>query len=167
MDTMKRHSAANSMGAISSLRTHAPFHNTLVTIGHGSPIASGETRALRTPPSSVASEGSLGYTTATMFDFQAGLAKTVIALEMKIDHLSERFSALEGAIGSMLHSSSVALLREDVSDEHLKQEIKQHFVDHDGETLYPSDISDALNVDYDRVEKLIGEMAEDGKIKRV
>jgi len=54
----------------------------------------------------------------------------------------------------------------DVSYEQAKKEVDSFFSDHSGETIYPSDVADVLNLSYLLVEEIIEELKDEGKIRR-
>ena len=53
-----------------------------------------------------------------------------------------------------------------VSRAQAKKEIKAYFEKHDGETVFPSDVAEALTLDYDLVVELIDELETNGQIAK-
>lgn len=47
-----------------------------------------------------------------------------------------------------------------------KNEIRAYFAQHDGQVVYPSDIAEKLNLDYDSVLAAINELEKEGKIAK-
>lgn len=48
----------------------------------------------------------------------------------------------------------------------VKKEIRAHFAQHDGQVIYPSDIAEDLNLDYDSVLAAINELEKEGKVSK-
>lgn len=48
----------------------------------------------------------------------------------------------------------------------VKKEIRAHFAQHDGQVIYPSDIAEDLNLDYDSVLAVINELEKEGKVSK-
>lgn len=53
----------------------------------------------------------------------------------------------------------------DLSREQAKKEVRAFFKAHHGETIYPSDVMEALSLDYDLVYEICEELEQEGKIK--
>ena len=54
----------------------------------------------------------------------------------------------------------------DISREQAKTEVTKYFKDHHGETVYPSDIAEALNLSYLIIEEIIEELENEGQVGR-
>lgn len=76
----------------------------------------------------------------------------------KIKVLEQRIAELQG------DAEPFAL--KTMSANELKKAIKAFFERHHGETIYPSDVSDELGVDYERVARVIDQLEKDGQIER-
>ncbi len=48
----------------------------------------------------------------------------------------------------------------------VKKEIRAHFAQHDGQVIYPSDIAENLNLDYDSVLIAINELEKENKVSK-
>jgi len=97
----------------------------------------------------------------------------ITELTMEISRLRESINAMEQRLATIekrFHSIDV---REHVAPRSAKARaaaksaIRALFSENDGETIYPSDVSHALNLDYDFVTQMIDELEADGKIKKV
>ena len=53
-----------------------------------------------------------------------------------------------------------------VSKTQAKREIRAHFAQHDGQVVYPSDIAEDLNLDYDLVSVAINELEKEGRVSK-
>lgn len=51
-----------------------------------------------------------------------------------------------------------------MSDHDAKIAIAQYFKDHDGESIYPSDIAAALRLDYQQAKSVMNELLKEGAI---
>jgi hypothetical protein len=91
----------------------------------------------------------------------ADLSKEISELANAINRLENTLSSLEKRIEALpLMPRPVRTL----SEEDAKKEIKSFFEANHGEILYPSDVSDALNLDYEFVERIVWELENEGKI---
>jgi hypothetical protein len=92
----------------------------------------------------------------------ASLTASVRELHEAVNSLKHEMTALREQLESV-----VALAGQrpsEVSDDDAKREIKEYFESLDGETLYPSEISESLNLDYDQVVRTLRDLVEDGEI---
>lgn len=93
------------------------------------------------------------------------LAKEVAGLRQAIEGLSARIADMDC---SAHRGNPLADVRKPrVSDDTAKQAIKAYFNQRHGETLFPSDVADHLQIDYDTTVRLIGELERDGRVARV
>ena len=82
------------------------------------------------------------------------LATAITDLRKQISTLSEKLEAvMAGAVSTRA-----------ISDDDARKEIKGYFEELHGETIYPSDIADALNLEYEMVVRLIQELCDAGEI---
>lgn len=63
------------------------------------------------------------------------------------------------------NSAEEMLQLREIPREQAKEEIRKFFQDHHGEAIYPSDILEALHLDYDLVYEICEELEKEGKIK--
>lgn len=75
--------------------------------------------------------------------------------------ITTRIEALEERLDSL--SAPTTQVRQ-ISAAEAKQEIKTLFEERHGEVLFPSDIADELNLEYDFVIVLLAELENEGKI---
>jgi hypothetical protein len=110
-------------------------------------------------PFTLAGNGDLSYSVNVSI---ADLAKEISELAAAIKRLETTLISLEKTIteGVPLTPRPVRTL----SDKDAKKEIKKFFEANDGETLYPSDVSEVLNLDYEFVERIVWELENEGKI---
>jgi hypothetical protein len=52
----------------------------------------------------------------------------------------------------------------ELADNDARREIKDYFESLHGEVVYPSEIADHLNLDYEQVAKLVQDLVDDGEI---
>lgn len=78
----------------------------------------------------------------------------------RITTLEREVAELRNAVG--LASPEVR----EISRAQAIKEIKSYFEQHDGETLFPSDLSEALDLDYDLVVELIDKLETKGQIAK-
>jgi regulator of replication initiation timing len=96
---------------------------------------------------------------------------SVFYLDLKAENASLRMEnqtlrkELENTQTPGSDPESVVDCRE-ISHEQAKKEVDSFFSDHSGETIYPSDVADALNLSYLLVEEIIEELEDEGKIRR-
>lgn len=77
----------------------------------------------------------------------------------------DRIAALEGEVAEL--RTAVGLEEPEIrsiSPVQGKKEIKAYFEKHDGETVFPSDVAEALALDYDLVVELVNELETKGQI---
>jgi hypothetical protein len=91
----------------------------------------------------------------------ANLTKEISELAAAIQRLEATLASLEKQIAEAMPLSPPVRT---VSDGDAKKEIKQFFEASHDETLYPSDIADVLNLNYELVERLVWELENEGKI---
>ena len=96
-------------------------------------------------------------TIETLQKIQAQQKELEITLKEQQEELNRIKKEVEGFIIEEI------TLRE-ISSGQAKTEIKQYFKEHDGETIYPSDIVEALNIDYLEIEKAFEELKNEGLI---
>lgn len=82
--------------------------------------------------------------------------------------LTDRLRALEATVASLqfervLKTAAVVQTRA-LSAKETKAEIKAYFEENHGNTIYPSDVADALAFEYDTVVRMIEELESDGEI---
>lgn len=53
----------------------------------------------------------------------------------------------------------------DIPRDQAKEEVRAFFESHHGETIYPSDVMEALSLDYDLVYEICEELEKEGNIK--
>jgi hypothetical protein len=94
------------------------------------------------------------------------LMREMAQLREAIEALTERL-AVQEHISEQIAPISIKPRARPMSDEKAKTKIKEHFENHHGEVVYPSDIADELRLDYDRARRLISELEADGQIARV
>jgi len=66
-----------------------------------------------------------------------------------------------------INSAEEVLEIREIPRKQAKDEIRAFFKSHDGETIYPSDIMEALALDYDLVYEICEELEEEGKVKSI
>ncbi len=103
--------------------------------------------------------------------FSPGAAESLEVIHAVVEQNRQRD---RGRIESL--EREVAELREAVgldrpaprkaSKTQVKKEIRAHFAQHDGQVIYPSDIAEDLNLDYDSVLAAINELEKEGKIAK-
>jgi hypothetical protein len=93
------------------------------------------------------------------------LANEVAQLRTAIDALSERIAEMN--LSAHSRRSAKDIPERGISDAVAKEEIKAYFEQRHGETVYPSDVAEDLDLDYDRTIRLIGELESDGRVARV
>ena len=96
-------------------------------------------------------------TIETLQKIQAQQKELEITLKEQQEELNRIKKEVEGFIIEGI------TLRE-ISPGQAKTEIKQYFKEHDGETIYPSDIVEALSIDYLETEKAFEELKNEGLI---
>jgi hypothetical protein len=89
------------------------------------------------------------------------LAEKVAGLTSEIADLRKQLSALSEQLEAVMAATAAT---RDIPDEDAKKEIKEYFEEYHGETIYPSEISDTLHLDYDLVIRLIQELCDAGEI---
>lgn len=95
----------------------------------------------------------------------AKLTEEITKLRTAIEGLSERIAEMNAPNDD--RSGAERIPRAGISEDSAKQAIKAYFEARHGDTVYPSDVADALNLDYDNVVRLIGELERDGRVARV
>jgi DNA-binding MarR family transcriptional regulator len=93
------------------------------------------------------------------------LADEVARLRAAIEALSEHIAGLDSWEG--IRHATISNAQQSLGDDAAKQEIKAYFEKRHGETVYPSDVADELNLDYDSAVRLIGELEQDGSVARI
>ena len=78
----------------------------------------------------------------------------------RIEELERNVAKLQGAVS--LDRPAPRKL----SKAQAKNEIRAYFAQHDGQVVYPSDIAEKLNLDYDSVLAAINELEKEGKIAK-
>ena len=83
--------------------------------------------------------------------------------------LKAKNADLEEEIAAMQANYAEAEVLEirDIPRDQAKQEIKDYFEAHHGEDIYPSDVMEALFLDYDLISELCNELQREGKIERL
>jgi len=119
-----------------------------------------------TVSSSVGAEVVSQFTVSSLFQFHAASLKEFAKLGTKVDDIVERLANIEAKVEA-LTEPEVQEIRSDVTDDVAKAEIRQFFSDHDGSSIYPSDVARALSLDYWLVSRLIDVLEEEGKISKV
>lgn len=124
------------------------------------------------PPShAVALPPVTGPTSTVVYD--RSIMQAIESLSNKIDALNSRFAQLEKTIDALMNvlseddSERGVLLRDNIDDRTISEEIRNYFSDNDGEVIYPSDVATALAIDYERAVKLIEFLVRDGKIRKI
>jgi hypothetical protein len=90
------------------------------------------------------------------------LSASIDALKQSIDELKKEVASLTNQLEAV--TAQLTAKPREISDEAAKTEIKQYFESLDGDVIYPSDVADDLNIDYDTVARLIQELVADGQI---
>lgn len=83
------------------------------------------------------------------------------SLQEDLRVLSQRMTAIEKEKAEL----PVIELR-DLTNAKAKDEIRGYFELHDGETIYPSDVAEALMIDYDQVKMLLMQLEADGAVEK-
>jgi hypothetical protein len=86
------------------------------------------------------------------------LYNEIIRLRRENQQLREQVAAMK------TNNAEILEIRE-VSKKQAKKEIRKFFKDHHGEQIYPSDIMEALAIDYDLVYEICEELEKSGEIK--
>jgi len=100
---------------------------------------------------------------------QYSVNASITDLSKEISELSAAIQRLEATLASLERkiTEAMPLMSRPVrtlSNEDAKREIKEFFEANHEEILYPSDVSDALNLDYEFVERIVWELENEGKI---
>jgi len=89
-----------------------------------------------------------------------------LQLKMENAELKAENTALKEKVASMQANSAGELLEiREIPREQAKKEIKAYFEAHHGQNIYPSDLMDALRLDYNLVWELCNELEKEEKIK--
>lgn len=94
-----------------------------------------------------------------------GMEADVKSVRKEVDFLKKEMSELKSMIAGLVPKDRVIEVRE-VSPEDARKEIQQYFEAYGGDVIYPSDVAEALNLDYLMVNEIMEEFFNDGKIRR-
>lgn len=83
-------------------------------------------------------------------------------LKSMVGQLTAQVSALRSELIKATAESEVRSL----PDVEARREIKEYFTTNHGLDIFPSDVAEALNLDYETVTRLLGELENDGEIAR-
>ena len=92
------------------------------------------------------------------------LNRNIVNLIPAIEALTDRINALELRLQEI--SSPTNEIRR-VDDEQARREIKELFDTKHGETIFPSEVAEELQLDYDTVTRLLSDLENEGQIKSV
>jgi Mg2+ and Co2+ transporter CorA len=93
------------------------------------------------------------------------LSREVSELKWAVENLTDHLiAAEERGANSRRRAKSIQVQQ---SDRDIKKMIKKFFEKRHGETIYPSDIADELQMDYDRIVRLVRDLENDGKIAKI
>jgi len=90
-------------------------------------------------------------------------------LQMKAENakLKAENEGLRAKVVAMQATNSAEKFLEirEIPRDQAKEEIRAFFKAHDGETIYPSDVMEALSLDYDLVYEICEELEKEGMVK--
>jgi hypothetical protein len=100
-------------------------------------------------------------TASTLSDQESLHLKVELAnLKADIEDLKAKVAALQAT-----NSPEKVLEVREIPREQAKEEIRAFFRDHHGKAIYPSDVMEALSLDYDLVYGICEELEKDGAVK--
>jgi hypothetical protein len=91
------------------------------------------------------------------------LSEENIQFKDEITRLRAENKSLKKKVAVLEQNSEIEL--RDITREKAKKEIEAFFKEHDGETIYPSDVMFALGLDHYLVSEICQELEKEGKIK--
>ena len=94
-----------------------------------------------------------------VFVYDRTTSQNIDRLLAGIDDLSRRIEALEGRLEEV-----PAIELRELPDGDAKSEIKNYFESHHRTVLYPSDVAEALRLDYEQVTTLLEQLEKEGAI---
>ena len=96
-----------------------------------------------------------------------GLLKQKVADRQKIAQLAEAVTDLQQTVKELTEAVGMVETVEPrkISKRDATKEIKEYFDDHRRKAFYPSDVAEALNLDYSLVEDIINALVHSGEIK--
>ena len=89
-----------------------------------------------------------------------GLYAECLQLKAENEGLRAKVVAMQAT-----NSAEKFLKIREIPREQAKEEVRAFFKAHHGETIYPSDVMEALSLDYDLVYEICEELEQEGKIK--
>lgn len=95
-----------------------------------------------------------------------GLISDYLRTKRENADLKAENTALKEKVAAMKTNSAEKMLQlREIPRDQAKEEIRKFFQDHHGESIYPSDILQALHLDYDLIYEICEELEKEGKIK--
>jgi hypothetical protein len=98
-------------------------------------------------------------------------AQPILVYDRRISEIEKEVKALKEMIAEMNRpfgsEESVTIALRDIPRDQAKNEIKEYFEAHHGENLYSHNITEALCIDLEMVDDVLGEMEKEGQIKEV
>jgi hypothetical protein len=103
---------------------------------------------------------------STLFE-HTNLYVECLRLEAENAKLKAENVALSAKVDAMQLTNSAEKFMEirEIPRDQAKEEVRAFFKAHDGEAIYPSDVMEALSLDYDLVYEICEELEKEGKIK--
>lgn len=109
-----------------------------------------------------------GAPTSTEANFgqKPSVTDPMIISRRAYDSILDELQALRGRVANLetVSQGDDACDCREITNQKAKTEIAAYFLSHDGEDLYPSDISRALSLPYDQVSAMMDELVAEGKI---
>jgi hypothetical protein len=98
---------------------------------------------------------------------QSGLYVECLQLRMENARLKAENEGLRAKVVAMQATNSAEKFLEirEIPRDQAKEEIRAFFKAHDGEAIYPSDVMEALSLDYDLVYEICEELEKEGMVK--
>jgi hypothetical protein len=98
---------------------------------------------------------------------QTSLYSECLKLRMENVKLEAQNKCLRAKVIAMQATNSAERCLEirEIQREQAKEEVQTYFKEHHGETIYPSDIMEALSLDYELVYEICEELEREGMVK--
>lgn len=138
--------------------------------GHSSIVidVDAEFELLPAPQFAGAGLPSFGAPTSTEISLEQkpSMTDSMLISRRAYDSILEELNALRNRVADLEAASRVDDMCDfrEITNRKAKAEIAKYFREHDGENLYPSDVSRALSLPYDQVAAMMDKLTAEGKI---